>query len=94
MVEVGNNSALIVDDPQGIFGQQLRPHLIPLLNIIFIIVSYKIIKNHLIIKIIFKLTTGNYKGRNRSVSANKARKRINTDLEISKNFQCLLVIFV
>jgi hypothetical protein len=43
LVEVYNNSALIVGDPQGILGQQLRPHPIYLLNSIITLVLYKII---------------------------------------------------
>jgi hypothetical protein len=42
LVEINNNSALIVGDPEGILGEQLRPHLIHCLNI-FILVNYFII---------------------------------------------------
>jgi hypothetical protein len=74
LVKVDDHSALIVDDPQGILGQQLKPRLSPLLNIIIIIiVNYFKSLNY---NIIFKLIAGNYKGRNRSVSAIKIRKRI------------------
>jgi hypothetical protein len=34
VMEVDDNSAMIVADPQGILGQQLRPNPLPLLNII------------------------------------------------------------
>ncbi len=34
LMEVYNNSALIVGDPQGILGQQLWPHQVHFLNII------------------------------------------------------------
>jgi hypothetical protein len=43
LVEVYNNSALIVGDPQGILGQQLRLHPMYLLNIIITLVLFKII---------------------------------------------------
>ncbi len=39
-MEVYYNILLIVADPQGILEQQLRPHPIPLLNIIFILIDY------------------------------------------------------
>jgi hypothetical protein len=34
-VKVDDNSVMIVGDPQGILEQQLRPHPINLLNVIF-----------------------------------------------------------
>jgi len=37
LMEVDNNSSLIVGDPQGVLGQQLRPRSIYLFNIIIII---------------------------------------------------------
>jgi hypothetical protein len=44
-MKVDDNNALIVDDQQGISGQQLRPHPTHFLNIIIIIsVTYLIIK--------------------------------------------------
>jgi hypothetical protein len=36
-MEVDDNSAMIVGDPQGTLGHQLKPHPIELLNIIIII---------------------------------------------------------
>jgi hypothetical protein len=38
LVEINGNSALIVVDPQGILGQQLRPHPIHVLYITLIVV--------------------------------------------------------
>jgi hypothetical protein len=38
LVEINGNSALIVVDPQGILGQQLRLHPIHFLNITIIVV--------------------------------------------------------
>jgi hypothetical protein len=35
-MEVGDSSASIIGDPQGILGQQLKPHLISLLTIIIV----------------------------------------------------------
>ncbi len=44
LTEVDDNSALIVGDPQGILGQQLRPHSIHFFNfIIIILITYKTI---------------------------------------------------
>jgi hypothetical protein len=40
LMEVEDNCALIVSDPQGILDQQLRPHPIHVLNIIFILITY------------------------------------------------------
>jgi len=47
-VGVETNIALIVGNPQRILGQQLRPHLVPLLNIIIILITYQIIVCYLI----------------------------------------------
>jgi hypothetical protein len=46
LVKVYNNSALIVGDPHGILGQQLRLHPMYLLNIIITLVLFKIIINY------------------------------------------------
>jgi hypothetical protein len=35
LMEVDDNGAMIVGDPEGILGQKLRPHQTYLLNIIF-----------------------------------------------------------
>jgi hypothetical protein len=43
-MNVGATILLIVGDPQGILDQQRRHHLIPLLNIIVILISFIIIK--------------------------------------------------
>ncbi len=40
LVEVDDNILLIVDDPQGILDQKLRPRPINLLNIVIILFSY------------------------------------------------------
>jgi hypothetical protein len=40
LMEVDVNILLIVGDPQGILGQQLRPRSITLLNIITLLVNY------------------------------------------------------
>ncbi len=47
-VGVETNIALIVGNLQNILGQQLRPHLIPLLNIIIILITYQIVVCYLI----------------------------------------------
>jgi hypothetical protein len=47
-MEVDNKSMLIVGEPQGILAHQSRPHLMNLLNIIIILISYSI-KNYYII---------------------------------------------
>jgi hypothetical protein len=39
LMEVNNNSALIVGDPHGILGQKLRPLLSKLLNIIILLIN-------------------------------------------------------
>jgi hypothetical protein len=36
LMEIERNILLTADDPQGILDQQLRPHPIPLLNIVII----------------------------------------------------------
>jgi hypothetical protein len=44
LIEVDLNSVLIVGNPQGIFGQQLRPRQIQVLNVfINIVLTYQII---------------------------------------------------
>ncbi len=44
LVEVDNTIVLIVSDPCGILGQQLRHHPIHLLNVIFLLfVNFKLI---------------------------------------------------
>jgi hypothetical protein len=43
LVEVDNTIALIVSDPCGILGQQLRPRPIHLLYIIITLVTFKLI---------------------------------------------------
>ncbi len=44
LVEVDDNSAMIVVNPREILGQQLRPRQINLLNIIIILGTYLIIE--------------------------------------------------
>jgi hypothetical protein len=44
LMEVDNKSVLIVGELQGILAQQSRPHLMNLLNIIIILISYSIKK--------------------------------------------------
>jgi hypothetical protein len=46
LMEVDDNSALIVGDPQGILGQQLRPCPIKLLFIIVIILNHYELLNY------------------------------------------------
>ncbi len=52
LIEVDDNRALIVCDPHGILGQQLRPHRIHLLLLLFL---YKVIIKLQIIKLIITL---------------------------------------
>ncbi len=40
LMEVDDKSALIVGNLQGILGQQLRPHPVHLLNIIYLLLNY------------------------------------------------------
>jgi hypothetical protein len=60
LMDVDDISALIVGNPQGVLGNQLRPHTIHQLNIIIIMLI-----NHYIIYLnyIIKLTTIQPKGR-------------------------------
>ncbi len=43
LVEVDDMCALILAKPQRIWGQQLRPHTVHLLNIIILLVTYLLI---------------------------------------------------